>query len=367
MEELFLDFLRAEAVACLCFALFLWMIKTPDGEIYEPYRRSKRLLALGYFVMSANMGYWSVCYHGRWSQPEITDIYFDVVAIYLLYIVFRYAFCNLLDHHYLTRKRISVDLARWLCVIGVCALSMMEIFDGVRKWIAMAVSFSLLEYILTFLYRFRKLYLDTDKVLANYYADDKRRFVAWTNRYILLMVIYGLLAFASVFEGVVFNFCFQLYALVLNFFVVIDFLNYSHTYGEIETAYFEWEEKMRMDRRQTMERNDVSMVLESKLKIWLAEEKFTDPAVNLESLASFVGTNRPYLSRFLNDIYGVTFSEWVSANRVRKAKQIMMSHPKEKMEEVAYRSGFSSLSYFSKVFSRAEGMSPTRWRDTNAL
>lgn len=43
----------------------------------------------------------------------------------------------------------------------------------------------------------------------------------------------------------------------------------------------------------------------------------------------------------------------------------MKQNPSFKMEEVALHSGFSSLSYFSKVFSRIEGMTPLAWRKEN--
>ena len=79
------------------------------------------------------------------------------------------------------------------------------------------------------------------------------------------------------------------------------------------------------------------------------------------------GTNHTYLSRFLKETHGVNFSEWVSGLRVSKAKELMRKNPKDKLENVAYLSGFSSLSYFSKVFSHLEGVSPARWRDSMSL
>lgn len=204
--------------------------------------------------------------------------------------------------------------------------------------------------------------------MANYFADDKRRFVAWTNRLILLMVVYGLLAFISIFQGIWFNFFFQCYALVFNFFVVISFLNHCQPYGDIEKAYMEWEEQEKSVCQPEITRSKVVYhLLESKLKIWVAQEKYTEPNLTLDSLSTYVGTNHTYLSRFLKETHGVSFSEWVSGLRVSKAKELMRKNPKEKLENVAYLSGFSSLSYFSKVFSHLEGVSPARWRDSMSL
>lgn len=215
------DFLLCIGVASLIFGLFLLFFKAPDNNIYQPYRRSKSLLAAGYLVMSLNIMFWGITFDDRFTKPDVLDIYNEIIAIYLLYIIFNYALCNLLDHHYLTRRRLLTDAFRWVGVIAISALSMLPLFEKIRWGIAALISFLLIEYIVSFLYKFRKLYLHNDKVMANYFADDKRRFVAWTNRLILLMVVYGLLAFISIFQGIWFNFFFQCYALVFNFFVVI--------------------------------------------------------------------------------------------------------------------------------------------------
>ena len=43
-------------------------------------------------------------------------------------------------------------------------------------------------------------------------------------------------------------------------------------------------------------------------------------------------------------------------------KNYMKENPNVKQEEVAIHSGFSSSSYFSRVFSRFESMTPAAWR-----
>ena len=68
------------------------------------------------------------------------------------------------------------------------------------------------------------------------------------------------------------------------------------------------------------------------------------------------------MSRYINRKYGVNFSAWVTQLRLQEAKAYMMENPNVKQEEVAFHSGFSSSSYFSKVFSRIEGKTPAVWR-----
>lgn len=53
------DFLLCIGVASLIFGLFLLFFKAPANNIYQPYRRSKSLLAAGYLVMSLNIMFWA--------------------------------------------------------------------------------------------------------------------------------------------------------------------------------------------------------------------------------------------------------------------------------------------------------------------
>lgn len=106
------DFLLCIGVASLIFGLFLLFFKAPANNIYQPYRRSKSLLAAGYLVMSLNIMFWGITFDDRYTKPDVLDIYNEIIAIYLLYIIFNYALCNLLDHHYLTRRRLLFLFSR---------------------------------------------------------------------------------------------------------------------------------------------------------------------------------------------------------------------------------------------------------------
>lgn len=68
------------------------------------------------------------------------------------------------------------------------------------------------------------------------------------------------------------------------------------------------------------------------------------------------------MSRYINRKHGDNFSTWITKLRLEEAKSYMRENPNVKQEEVAFHSGFSSSSYFSRVFSRFESMTPAAWR-----
>lgn len=91
------------------------------------------------------------------------------------------------------------------------------------------------------------------------------------------------------------------------------------------------------------------------------EKVFLDPRLSLSDLAQAVGTNRSYLSEYINKS-GRTFYDYVNNYRIAEACSIIEEEPKASMGDVASRSGFNSISSFNRYFFKAKGMSPTAYR-----
>lgn len=58
---------------------------------------------------------------------------------------------------------------------------------------------------------------------------------------------------------------------------------------------------------------------------------------------------------------GINYIEYVNTLRLEKAKE-MLGNSKMNVSEVAERTGFESLSYFSKQFKKKYGVSPQDFR-----
>ena len=97
------------------------------------------------------------------------------------------------------------------------------------------------------------------------------------------------------------------------------------------------------------------------------EEIFLNPRLTLSDLAAAVGTNRTYLSDFLNGTLHTTFYEYVNGYRARKAAALIRSHPDKTFTEIAELSGYNSISTFYRSFARTAGISPARFKDREKL
>lgn len=97
----------------------------------------------------------------------------------------------------------------------------------------------------------------------------------------------------------------------------------------------------------------------------LIEEKkyYLDPSLTLQKLAIQLGTNRQYLSNYINREKGKTFYEYINNFRMEEAVRILSSNPKhpQTMEEVATQAGFNTYSTFLRSFVKKYGESPSAY------
>lgn len=81
---------------------------------------------------------------------------------------------------------------------------------------------------------------------------------------------------------------------------------------------------------------------------------------SLLELASNVGFSESYISKTLKKEIGMTFNEYLTNIRIEMAKKILMSEGRlTTVNEVAKRVGYSNQHYFSQVFKKYIGVSPS--------
>ncbi len=404
----------------IAFAFVLCLYKTPKREIYKTYRRSQRFLALNYLVMGTNCLAWCFVRPDVWwlTLDPIVEI-MDTSLFLLAAIFLTFFFGNLLGTIKASTRNLSLSLALWLlnALLSVCSLWMSEDLAGplVRRVSGMV----LFIYIFYFMFRLLQVYKHRDRMLDQYFTRDMHQFVHWIYRSILLMIFLGAVAAFTLTLGVVGNIICQVYIISVNSYIVISFINFSSRFGSIGEAFKEFEEDAIMNGSAGLSQNHGSVAirygyetysnampeqtttifdrssdakdgdgvsaeadgtdkvesipvhekrlakearLEQRINEWKEEKLYLTDQITINDIAERLGTDRRYLSRFINEHYGINFSRWISEMRIDEAKRLMEQKPDEGLEWVALQTGFSSLSYFSKVFSQVVGVSPKKWR-----
>lgn len=81
---------------------------------------------------------------------------------------------------------------------------------------------------------------------------------------------------------------------------------------------------------------------------------------SLLDLAKSVGFSESYISKTLKKDIGMTFNEYLTSIRIEMAKKILMTEGKlTTVNEVAKRVGYSNQHYFSQVFKKHIGATPS--------
>jgi AraC-like DNA-binding protein/ligand-binding sensor protein len=83
--------------------------------------------------------------------------------------------------------------------------------------------------------------------------------------------------------------------------------------------------------------------------------------INLAEVARHCCVSEGHLSRIFHHATGLTFREYLTQVRIERAKSLLLNSGKS-VTEIAYESGFQSLSQFHRVFRKIHGASPGEMR-----
>lgn len=87
----------------------------------------------------------------------------------------------------------------------------------------------------------------------------------------------------------------------------------------------------------------------------------SDENITVKSLAEHTGMSEVYFRKLFRGVTGVSPSKYIIDQRVSRAK-VLLTADYLTLDDVAERCGFSSLSYFCRVFKDNIGMTPSEFR-----
>lgn len=92
------------------------------------------------------------------------------------------------------------------------------------------------------------------------------------------------------------------------------------------------------------------------------KEHLTEKQINVDFLAQKAQMSTSHFYKQFKNTLGVSPVDYVNAERIKFAKKLIANNNKERISEVAFKSGFNSVSYFNRQFKKHELIIPSQYR-----
>jgi len=149
---------------------------------------------------------------------------------------------------------------------------------------------------------------------------------------------------------------------LLIFFVFISTFSSSKSVENVSDILRE-QRYLRSTRLQLVDQNEIAVKLQ---RIMEEQEPYLNSNLRITDLARKLSLNGPQLSEFINRHLSTNFNSYINDFRVEKAKQLLTDEPHMDITNIAYDSGFNSISSFNTAFKKKTNMTPGHFRKQNA-
>jgi AraC-like DNA-binding protein len=124
------------------------------------------------------------------------------------------------------------------------------------------------------------------------------------------------------------------------------------TYEQLSSNHFQFV----LNKESEMRINKVCVYLQNHFK-----EKIT-----LKQIADLIHLSESNFCKFFKKATGKTYTDYLNAIRINEVCYLLLQSDKA-INEIAFESGFETLSYFNRVFARKKGSTPGMFRKMNKI
>ena len=108
--------------------------------------------------------------------------------------------------------------------------------------------------------------------------------------------------------------------------------------------------------------NAKTHALEEQLTQALEKKIYLNPSLTIRDLAAAIGSNRTYLSNYINSAHKTSFCGYINRYRVKELENIIKEQPQLSLETLADLSGFGCIDSLKRAVRNETNMSFNDWR-----
>lgn len=124
-----------------------------------------------------------------------------------------------------------------------------------------------------------------------------------------------------------------------------------------------FEEKMKAACRNVKgSRKESSLSVIDKAKSYISNQFQKD--ISLDEVSKEVNVSPYYFSKLFKEETGQNFIEYLTEIRIQKAKELLSQGNETSMKEICLACGYQDPNYFSRIFKKTVGHTPTEYRES---
>lgn len=361
-------------VIALLLGTALLVIKVPEIAVHTSYSRGKKTAAFTILLFGAEIFFqWLIRFHMETVNP-ILSVMVYLFTFWIAALMITVGFCSMMAPMLFTRRQRIISMCMVLFYLFLLIVVYFLPSRRLQSYGVLLCCGLLFLLACVCIYKSIVIYRSAINELRTYYSDVVESMIRW-----MPGVGFGIMVF--LLSAPITCLCPRwvginqlALGIIMMIYAFVCVINFSFNYNKVAVAITmppieqedEGKENDSSYKKEAMSNSlseSLRDILHEKAQRWIERGGYRTPGITIEHVAHEMGTNRSYLSRYLNEVLHVTFYEWVAQLRIEDAQSLMRTHPSMLIEQIATRVGFSSASTFSSTFKKMVGIAPNLWRN----
>lgn len=361
-------------VVALLLGIALLVIKVPETAGHTSYSRGKKTGAIAILLFGAEIFFqWLIRFYLAIADPMLSVSAY-LFTFFVANLLFTGGFCSMMAPILYTRRQRIIAIC--LAAFYLFLLIAVYFLPGRRLQSYGILLCCGLLFLLACacIYKCIIIYRSAINDLRTYYSDVVENLMRWMPGVGFGIMIFMLSAPITCLCPRWIGINQLALGIIMMIYTFVCVINFSLNYNKVAVAITPGDHEDNANLPENADNEDTMSsttslndslrdILHEKAQRWIERGGYRTPGITIEHVARDMGTNRSYLSRYLNELRHVNFYEWVAQLRIEEAQSLMRTHPSMLIEQIASRVGFTSASTFSSTFKKIVGITPNKWRN----